>query len=318
MSAPRFPISTPLRNGLYVSWLPIFLLLALNVISISEAHAQAIILKDGVRIEKGNFEIKDNQIARTVTLGNGQKALVNINTSDIESLDWPDVPELLQAQNQLSEGKLKEASETLQKAKEYFTPFKDVKGNPYQQISLAHVEALDQAGDFDALLRALPEVEKMKWGEQDTLKLRIIKLNMQRRTSSNHDELLTQAKTILASTDDSAISGRIWMTIADIHLRKEAFEDALMAALNVPVFYGSQSALVPQAELFAARCLAKMERFEDARGFYQRIVESYPDSEAGNIAKQEMLPIGGLQNKPDSVTPAKTSTPTPTPTTTSN
>jgi tetratricopeptide (TPR) repeat protein len=283
--------------------LPVVALLGLSALS-PKASAQAIILKDGVRIEKGQFEIKNDKIARTITLSNGQKAQVNINASDIDSLDWPEVSELFEAQNLLGEGKLKEACETLQKARDYFLPFKDVKGNPYQLVALAYVEALDQAGDFDTLLRALPEVEKMQWSEQDTLKIRIIKLNMQRRTSTNHEELLAQAKTILSSTDDSAISGRIWMTIADIHLRKEAYEDALMAVLNIPVFYGSQAALVPQAELFAARCLVKMERFEDARAFYQRIIETYPDSEAGVTAKKEMLPIGGLQNKPDKVTAA--------------
>ena len=274
-----------------------------------DLQAEVIILKDGTRVEKDQFQVKDGKINRTITLGNGQKAQVNINISDISSLDWPEVSELLSAQNLMGEGKSKEAAELLQKTKDYFAPFKDVEGSPYKQVALAYVEALDQIGDFDTLLRALPEVEAMKWEDQEALKLRIIKLNMQRRTSADHEELLATAKTILESTDDSNISARIWMTIADIHLRREAYEEAFMAALNVPVFYGSQAALVPQAELFAARCLAKMERFEDAVGFYQRIGEAYPDSEAAAAAKKEMLPINGLKNKPDAPPKADAKTP---------
>jgi len=288
-SRPKRKWSLLLAGGLAVLTLGLF----------AELQAEVIILKDGTRVEKDQFQVKDGKINRTITLGNGQKAQVNINISDISGLDWPEVSELLSAQNLMGEGKSKEAAELLQKTKDYFAPFKDVDGSPYKQVALAYVEALDQIGDFDTLLRALPEVEAMKWEDQDALKLRIIKLNMQRRTSADHEELLATAKTILESTDDSNISARIWMTIADIHLRREAYEEAFMAALNVPVFYGSQAALVPQAELFAARCLAKMERFEDAVGFYQRIGEAYPDSEAAATAKKEMLPINGLKNKPD-------------------
>lgn len=296
MFLPRF-LSFPHRAGLpgRCAWLAI----AGLTFCAANAQGQAIILKDGVRIESGHFEIKDGKIFRVITLGNGQKAQAAVNTADIDSLDWPDIQQLAEAQTLLSEGKAKEAAQTLQQAKEYFAAFKSVSGSPYKEVALAYVQALDQTGDFDTLLRTLPEVEAMKWDAANTLKLRIIKLNMQRRTSSNQDEVLAQAKSILSSTDDSALCARLWMTIADIHLRKEAYEDAFMAALHVPVFYGSQAALVPQAELFAARTLVKMERFEDAAGFYQRIAEAYPNSEAGAAAKKELLPINGLKNKPD-------------------
>lgn len=310
-----FPAKTSLSPIKHLSNTLLALTLLTALSWCSEALGQSLILRDGSRIEKGQFEVKGDKIVRTIVLGNGQKAQVNINTSDIDSLDWPDVPELLEAQNQLSAGKVQDAVATLQKTKEFFDPFKTISGSPYQQVAMAYVEALDQAGDFDTLLRALPEVEKMEWDKQNQLKLQIIKLNMQRRTSSNHEEILAQAKNILSGTDDSAIAGRIWMTIADIHLRKEAYEEALMAALHVPVFYGSQGSLVPQAELFAARCLVKMERFEDARGFYERIIQAYPGSESENVAKKELAPIAGLQNKAEQAptSPAAPTAPTETP-----
>jgi tetratricopeptide (TPR) repeat protein len=263
-------------------------------------HAQAaIVLKDGARINAGSFGVSEGKITRKIRLSNGQEAVSSIPFDSIDRMDWPEVQQVQEAQSLMAEGKTKEALEELQEAKDFFKPFKAIKGNPYNHIAFVYVEALDQAGHFDALIRALPEVEAMKWGDDEKLRLKLVKLNMQRRTSGDQETVLTEAESILGDTDDAAICARLWMTIAEIHAKRERWEQALTAYLHVPVFYGSQGGLVPQAELAAANMLKKMERFQDAVGFYQRIMEQYPGGEIATTAKNEMLPINGLDNKPD-------------------
>ncbi|RBP47602.1 soluble NSF attachment protein (SNAP)-like [Roseimicrobium gellanilyticum] len=268
-------------------------------------HAQALVLKDGSRIPGGQFTIENGKIQQTKTLSNGQKAQVMVAVESIDRLEWPEVNQILEAQTLMSEGKAKEAVDILQKAKDYFKPFKSVKGSPYNDVSFALVEVMDQAGDFDSLLRVLPEVEAMKWDGTKAFKLQIVKLNMDRRTSSDVDTILARAQQLLRDSDDSSIAARLWITIAEIHTRKERWEEAFEAYLHVPVFYGSQGALVPQAELSAARTLVKMELFKDAVGFYQRIQEQYAGSEIAETAKKEMMPINGLPNKADKVPGSK-------------
>jgi hypothetical protein len=131
------------------------------------------------------------------------------------------------------------------------------------------------------------------------MKLRIIKLNVDRRTSSDTDGILRQAEGLLADTTDSAVAARLWLTIGDIYTKKEQFEDAMNSYLHVPVFYGTQVALVPQAELMAARSLASMERFKDAAIMFERIAKTYPGSEIGSTAQKEFLSANGRPNKPD-------------------
>jgi tetratricopeptide (TPR) repeat protein len=261
-------------------------------------HAQAIVLKDGSRLNAGSFSVENGKITQKVKIGASEGVKV-VPFESIERLEWEEVAEVAQAQALLAEGKVKEATDELQKAKEYFKPFKAIKGNPYNEVAFALVEALDQAGDFDAIIRALPEVEAMKWDDEHKLKLKLVKLNMQRRTSGDQEAVLAQAEDILQDTDDATICARLWMTIAEIHTKRERWEQALMAYLHVPVFYGSQGALVPQAELAAARTLAKMERFADAVAFYDRIAEQYKGGEIAATAMNEKLPINGLENKPD-------------------
>ncbi|MFZ4765176.1 MAG: tetratricopeptide repeat protein [Roseimicrobium sp.] len=283
---------------------PFLFTVAILGLTAASLRAQAIVLKDGMRINASDFTVADGKINRKMKLAGGQEGTSTVSFDSIDRIDWPEVREVLEAQTLLSEGKTKEATDALQSAKDYFKPFKSIKGSPYAEICFAQVEALDQVGDFDSLLRILPEVEGMKWGDDRKLRLKIIKLNMDRRTAPDQDAILSQAETLLSDTDDAATCARLWLTIAEIHVRKERWEQALMAYLQVPVFYGSQGTLVPQAEIAAARMLAKMERFKDAVAFYQRIVDQYAGSEIAATAKKEMLPINGLDNKPDTPAPA--------------
>lgn len=262
--------------------------------------AQDIVLKDGNHINALDITVGDGKITRVVTLGNGQKAQASVSFSDIDHMEWADPQELQDARNLLSQGKSKEALATLEKAKTFFKQFKGVKGSPYNDVLFAQVEALDQAGDFDTLIRVMPEANAVKtWDDTHKIKLRILKLNVDRRTSSDTEGLLSQAESLLADTTDSGIAARLWMTIGDIYTKSEKWDDAMNAYLHVPVFYGTQVALVPQAELMAARSLVGLERFKDAGVMFQRIMDSYPGSEIAATAKKEFLTVNGRNNKPD-------------------
>jgi tetratricopeptide (TPR) repeat protein len=289
------------HRSLFMRALPLLYVVSTLALGISSRLlAQDIVLKDGNHINALDITFGDGKITRTITLPDGKKGQSSLSFADIDHMEWQDPQELQDARNLLSQGKTQEALAALEKAKAFFKPLKAIKGNPYNDILFAQLEALDQAGDFDTLIRVLPESNTIKvWDPTQQMKLRIIKLNVDRRTSSDTDGILSQAEGLLADTTDSAIAARLWMTIGDIHTKTEHWEDALNAYLHVPVFYGTQVALVPQAELMAARSLASMERFKDAGVMFQRIAEAYPGSEIAATAKKEFLTVNGRDNKPD-------------------
>lgn len=275
--------------------------IALIALASLEAQAQMIILKDNQRINASDFTVADGKISRTIKLSNGKDGQATLSLTDIDRMDWPNVKQVQEAELLRSQGKVKEAVEILVKALDFFKPFRNIKGSPYADVAFAHIESLDQAGDFDTLIRVLPDVELMKWNEAKKLKLGIIKLNMERRTSQDQEAVLAKAESLLRDTDDSDISARLWLTIGEVHSKKNRWEEALMAYLHVSVFYGSQATLVPQAELNAARSLVKMERFQDAVVMYQRISDTYKGSGTAETAKKEMTVINTQKNKPDDV-----------------
>src|SRR6478736_3585067 len=137
-------------------------------------HAQVIVLKDGNRIAAGDLTIGDGKISRTITLSNGQKGQASVPFSDIIELDWQTPKQISDAHDLMAAGKSAEAAALLHQAKDYFRQFKDIKGNPYKEVVFSLLETLDQAGDFDAILKVMPEVNAIKWEDDKKMALRII------------------------------------------------------------------------------------------------------------------------------------------------
>jgi tetratricopeptide (TPR) repeat protein len=268
-------------------------LLTLGLLS---SQAQMIVLKDNTQLGTESFRVEGGKVFRIVKVGENE-AKTQLPPNLISKMDWPDLEELTEANNLLAAGKTAEAIAVLKKGKDFFEPFEKVPGNRYTEIYMAYVDALSQSGSFEETLRAIPGLRLQKLNPQQQLKLKIIQLNIERQTSSDPQSIIAQAELILGETDDSALAASLWSLIGDVHFRAKAWEDALMAYLHVPVFYGTQVQKVPEAELNSARCLREMRRFEDSRNYYQRLVDTYPGSGVAQTATKEMSAISGMKNE---------------------
>ena len=80
------------------------IVLCLSLASGGSAWADALILKDGSRVEKADIKIKDGKISRLIKIG-GNTAEGTLQVSQIASLDWGDPEELTNAGALLAAGK---------------------------------------------------------------------------------------------------------------------------------------------------------------------------------------------------------------------
>ena len=265
------------------------------------AFGQAIVLKGGDRIFSSEFTIEDGKkIVRTIKIGE-QTATSVIDKRNIELLEWPYPAELTESSDLLAKGKSEEAIAILKKGRDFFELFQDIEGNWYVDIYFAYVEALNQAGKFDDVVKALPTLRTLKLTDAQKMRLRIIQLDIERQTTSDYVAIILEAQNIMKETDDSAIGASLWAIIADVHSRKKEWEKALLAYLRIPVFYGTQMQRVPEAEMNAAKTLIKMKRYEDANAFLARIIEAYPGSQIADAAPREKAAINGMKNVDEAV-----------------
>ncbi|WP_395745600.1 tol-pal system YbgF family protein [Prosthecobacter sp.] len=271
-------------------------LLLISLVAAGSAFGQAIVLKDGNRVFSSEFSITpEGKIVRTVQIGEN-KATSILDKKNIDSLEWPYPAELTESADLLAKGKTDEAIAVLKKGKDFFEHFEGIEGNWYVDVFFAYIEALNQGGKFDEVVKSLPALRALKLTDAQKMRLRIIQLDIERQTTSDFAGVLVEAQSILKETDDSAIGASLWTIIADVHTRKKDYEKALLAYLRIPVFYGTQMQRVPEAELNAAKTLIKMKRYEDASAFLTRIGESYPGSPVAETALKEKAAIAGMKN----------------------
>lgn len=261
----------------------------------SSAFGQAIVLKGGDRVFSSEFSIQDGKIVRTIKIGENTATSI-IDKKNIDSLEWPYPAELTESGDLLAKGKTEEAIAVLKKGRDFFENFEGIEGNWYLDIYFAYIEALNQGGKFDEVVKSLPALRALKLSDAQKMRLRIIQLDIERQTTSDYAAIILEAQSIMKETDDSAIGASLWAIIADVHTRKKEWEKALLAYLRIPVFYGTQMQRVPEAELNAARTLIKMKRYEDANSFLGRIIESYPGSQVADVATKEKAAINGMKN----------------------
>lgn len=266
------------------------------VVAAGSAFGQAIVLKDGNRVFSSEFTINpEGKIVRTVQIGEN-KAVSILDKRNIDSLEWPYPAELTESADLLAKGKTDEAIAVLKKGRDFFEHFEGIEGNWYVDIYFAYIEALNQGGKFDEVVKSLPALRALKLTDAQKMRLRIIQLDIERQTTSDYASIIAEAQSILKETDDSAIGASLWAIIADVYTRKKEWEKALLAYLRIPVFYGTQMQRVPEAELNAAKTLIKMKRYEDANAFLARISESYPGSPIAETAIKEKAAIAGMKN----------------------
>ncbi len=275
------------------SFVPLFAFLVLLVGG--SAFGQAIVLKGGDRIFSSEFSIENGKIVRIVKIGD-QTAKSIIDKKNIDMLEWPYPAELTESADLLAKGKTEEAIAVLKKGRDFFENFEGIEGNWFVDTYFAYIEALNQGGKFDDVVRSLPALRALKLTDSQKMRLRIIQLDIERQTTSDYVSIIAEAQSIMKETDDSAIGASLWAIIADVHTRKKEWEKALLAYLRIPVFFGTQMQRVPEAELNAAKTLVKMKRYEDANSFLARIIESYPGSQVAETATKEKAAIDGMKN----------------------
>lgn len=279
-----------------------FSLLALAACLIAggrDACAQAIVLKDNSRVPAEDFKIEGGKIIRTVRLQGSNTATTVLAPANIAELDWPFAAEIIEGTALLSQGKTEDAIALLKKGKDFYEPFKDIKGGGelYRDVFFAYFEALAQGGKFDDTITLLPQLQRLALTKEQEVSLKVLQLNIERQTSSDYASIMAQANLLLKDTDDSSVCAAVWTIIGDVHDKKKEYEKALMAYLRVPVFYGTQVQRVPEAELSAARMLVKMRRFEDAQTYFNRLIEFYPGSAVAETAAREKASINGMKNE---------------------
>jgi tetratricopeptide (TPR) repeat protein len=229
----------------------------------------------------------------------GQENRKEIKINEIIKIDSNSVTELEAIRGLMAAGKNDDAISALKSMLDFYEPLQNIPGNSYIPVYFAYIEALDKSGRFEETVKLIGKLKSLALNDDQQKKLQLIQLNVDRQTGASASTVISQAQNILNETDDSAVGAAVWMIIGDVYQRKQEWEKALDAYLNVTVFYGSQIERVPEAELASATILGKMKRFEDAVSVFDRMVIEYAGTELAKVAETQRATMVGMKNDPE-------------------
>jgi tetratricopeptide (TPR) repeat protein len=217
----------------------------------------------------------------------GGDMVVNIPASNVAKMDFPEPPDLQEALTLLSHNKPDEAAAKAAPIVQQFAPFKSVVGSWYPAASMVQLEALAQKKDVPAYDKLRGDLKTINLGPTDMARLSTIDA-MQDYLKGVVGPALVAVDKIIPTTEDTSVLGKLYLLKGDIQFKRGNFSEALEAYLHLPVFYGTQSAYLPNAELGAARSLQKMARLDDALDMYKAILERYKGEPQAKAAEVEL------------------------------
>jgi TolA-binding protein len=251
--------------------------------AVSPLCAQRYILKDGRILNSADVTFKDGNLVRPLAGGGGE---VSFPIAQVVRLDWPEPEELAQARQLIVAGQGAEAEQKITPLYRQFAPFSKLPGSWWGDAALIRARALlvqQKTADAERAARELIS------GSTDndlvsSAQLILARVQMNLNKPDIADAMLDEItrKDVSSETAASAAILR-----GDIAYGRKEFEKALELYLLVPVFHGTEDALMPTALLGSARSYRGYGDTARAERAYLDIIVTYPESAEAVIAKKE-------------------------------
>jgi tetratricopeptide (TPR) repeat protein len=259
------------------------LLILLAFAAVSPLSAQRYLLKDGRVLNQSEITLRGNNLVRALAGGGGE---ISYPIADVARLDWPEPAELEEARVLAAAGKHAESEEKVTGVYRQFAPFAKLPGSWWSEAALIRARALlaqDKTADAERAARELMSGS----ADADTViaaQLIMARVQVIQNKPDIADAMLDE---IMRKDASGEIEARAVMLRGDIAYARKDFEKALEFYLQVPVFYGTEEAVLPAALLGSARSYRGYGDAARAERAYLDIIATYPDSPQAEIAKRE-------------------------------
>jgi len=260
--------------------------------ALAPAPAQTLVFQAG-SVEMADISISGANVQRKVKRPDGSEATQSIPAANIIRVDFPRPEELAAADDLILKGKYAEAFQKAKVVQDLHRLWKDKPGSWFAEASLLTAESLIRQNKYDESARLMSELRNMALSS--TLQIRVAMVDaLEQFQKGITGPALAKVKPLIKGAQDADTMARLYLLIGDIQFKREAFAEALDAYLQIPVFYGAEAAFLPDAELGAAKCLARLGRLQDANDSLTRIIERFAGLPEADAAKAEKAAVAKL------------------------
>jgi tetratricopeptide (TPR) repeat protein len=271
-------------------WPLLLLSLALAAVPV---RAQTIVLKDGRVIVGKALRRQGESILATVdipaaTAGQpAQTGELGYTLAQIARLEFPEPGQLRSAPDLILQGKAEDALAQLEPVLKYYEPFRDALGSWWGQAALLESEALlelkrdaDAATLIDQIIRVSADPEAVRTA-------RVLHAAALVRQGSGSEAAEICQAALKESKDPRTLAAAAVVKGQSLLLDKQ-WEDAVLAFLQVPVFYPGEKLWLPQSLLGVGRAHFGMDNFTAARAALDELLQTYAATREAAEAKVEL------------------------------
>jgi tetratricopeptide (TPR) repeat protein len=252
-----------------------------------------IVLKDGKTVTAPRLRRNGANVMVAVQIGAGAGE-VGYAVSSIAKIEFPEPPEIKRARDFLAEGKAGEALGVLRPVMDNQEPFRDVPGNWWQQAAQLKLGALVAAGRDSEAEMLIGQLEQSST-DPETLGMAKVQQAASWARKGRHEKALPVYDAALKEAKSRDTLAFAWLNKGHSLLALRKWEPAILAYLQVPVFYSDSKLLVPQALLGSARAMAGLLDYASATAKYNEIIETFPASPEAATAKTELEKLNKKQ-----------------------
>lgn len=245
-----------------------------------------IFLKDGRAVPTASIKRSGGNVMVPVQVGNSTGEMGH-SVANIARIDFPEPPEIKDARDLLTKGKIADVVNTLKPVLAAQQPFQDVPGNWWQEAAQVNLIALvtdSRDVEADALIAQL----KKSSADPDILQLARVLQTASAARKGAHEISLPVFDAVIKQSKNRQTLANAWLNKGHCHFAMGQWEPAIMAYLRIPVFFADQKLLLPIAQLGSGRAMAGLGDTSCATAKYNELIESFPSSAEAAFAKSEL------------------------------
>jgi len=270
--------------------------LALGCAIAATAEAQNLLLKDGRTIVTKGIRRQGEMIMARVEISipasgdspaKTQTGEMGYALKLIAKLDFPEPAQLRTVPDLLVAGKTAEALAQIEPVVRYYESFRDAPGSWWAEAALIKVEALQAAGNFKDAESLIDNLARSAGDPETARAARVfVAAGMTRR--GEHAKAVEIFDQVMKDATKPATLANASVNKGQSHLALKQYESALLAFLQIPVFFPNQKMLVPQAMLGSAKAYFGLDDLTRAKATLDELLKDFASSPQAAEAKVEL------------------------------
>ena len=260
--------------------------LIIVLVLVRPIHAQSIILKTGQKVETLGVRRDREMVMAKVQVGTGNGE-VGYTVAQIAKIEFPEPRGLKMAADLLTQRQPDKALAEIEPVVAYYDAFKEVPGSWWSQAALIKVSVL-AALKREGAAEALADQIQKSVTDPSTARAVQVRLSSGLIRKKEFEKAIAICDAAIKESTDPEVLADAWVHKGDALSGLKEWEEALLAYLHIPVFYGDQATFLPAALLGSGRAYGRLDDAARAKKSLSELLATYPNSAEAAAAQTEL------------------------------